>query len=154
MELLCMSGASKQRQKQLQSGYVTSLSFVGCYFLNYETFISILCLSQFLPPYISPWCLMNLSYNPIIISDRLAAKLARKESLNIKLQQRPNKQEMIDRGILFQVSEEERKQERTIIGAKLIRRLSLRPTPEELEDRNILKSRMIGKKTLTRFFNT
>mgnify|MGYP001222573679 CR=1 FL=1 len=95
---------------------------------------------------------MNVSYNPIIISDRLAAKLARKESLNIKLQQRPNKQEMIDRGILFQVSEEERKQERTIIGAKLIRRLSLRPTPEELEDRNILKSRMIGKKTL--IFNT
>ncbi len=77
-----------------------------------------------------------------LLSDRLAAKLARKESLSMKLQQRPNKQEMIDRGILFQVSEEERKQERTIIGAKLIRRLSLRPTPEELEDRNILKSRM------------
>ena len=77
-----------------------------------------------------------------LLSDRLAAKLARKESLSMKLQQRPGKQEMIDRGILFQVSEEERKQERTIIGAKLIRRLSLRPTPEELEDRNILKSRM------------
>jgi len=57
----------------------------------------------------------------------------------MKLQQRPGKQELIDRNILFQVTEEERKQERTIIGAKLIRRLSLRPTPEELEDRNILK---------------
>ena len=30
--------------------------------------------------------------------------------------------------------------DRSIIGAKLIRRLSLRPTPEELEERNILKS--------------
>ena len=73
--------------------------------------------------------------------DRLAAKLARKESLSQKLQQRPGKQELIDRNILFQVTEEERKLERNIIGAKLIRRLSLRPTPEELEDRNILKSR-------------
>merc|ERR1712045_326314 len=71
--------------------------------------------------------------------DRLAAKLARKESLSMKLQQRPGKQEMIDRGILFQVTEEERKLERNIIGAKLIRRLSLRPSQEELEQRNILK---------------
>merc|ERR1719422_552794 len=70
---------------------------------------------------------------------RLAAKLARKESLSMKLQQRPGKQELIDRNILYQVSEEERKLERNIIGAKLIRRLSLRPTPEELEERNILK---------------
>lgn len=90
------------------------------------------------------WCLHKV-YECYIIglpSDRLAAKLARKESLSMKLQQRPGKQELIDRNILFQVTEEERKQERTIIGAKLIRRLSLRPTPEELEDRNILKSRM------------
>ena len=88
------------------------------------------------------FCHVDECYIIGLLSDRLAAKLARKESLSMKLQQRPNKQEMIDRGILFQVSEEERKQERTIIGAKLIRRLSLRPTPEELEDRNILKSRM------------
>ena len=59
----------------------------------------------------------------------------------MKLQQRPGKQELIDRNILYQVSEEERKLERNIIGAKLIRRLSLRPTQEELEERNILKSR-------------
>merc|ERR1711971_1280331 len=48
--------------------------------------------------------------------DRLAAKLARKESLSMKLQQRPGKQEMIDRGILFQADEDERKRERTIIS--------------------------------------
>lgn len=72
--------------------------------------------------------------------DRLAAKLARKESLSQKLQQRPGRQELIDRNILYQVTEEERKVDRSIIGAKLIRRLSLRPTPEELEERNILKN--------------
>merc|ERR1712203_419438 len=71
--------------------------------------------------------------------DRLAAKLARKESLSMKLQQRPGKQELIDRNILYQADEDERKRERTIIGAKLIRRLSLRPSQEELEQRNILK---------------
>lgn len=76
-----------------------------------------------------------------LMLDRLAAKLARKESLSMKLQQRPGKQELIDRNILYQVTEEERKLERNIIGAKLIRRLSLRPTQEELEDRNILKSK-------------
>ena len=76
-------------------------------------------------------------------SDRLAAKLARKESLSQKLQQRPGRQELIDRNILYQVTEEERKVDRTLIGAKLIRRLSLRPTPEELEERNILKSNLL-----------
>ena len=83
----------------------------------------------------------NLIENSFL--DRLAAKLARKESLSMKLQQRPGKQELIDRNILYQVTEEERKLERNIIGAKLIRRLSLRPTQEELEERNILKSMSI-----------
>lgn len=59
----------------------------------------------------------------------------------MKLQQRPGKQELIDRNILYQASEDERKMERSIIGAKLIRRLSLRPSQEELQDRNILKSK-------------
>ena len=35
--------------------------------------------------------------------DRLAAKLARKESLSTKLEQRPGRQELIDRNILYQV---------------------------------------------------
>ena len=65
----------------------------------------------------------------------------------MKLQQRPGKQELIDRNILYQVDEDERKRERTIIGAKLIRRLSLRPSQEELEQRNILKSKMRSRRT-------
>ena len=66
----------------------------------------------------------------------------------MKLQQRPGKQELIDRNILYQVDEDERKRERTIIGAKLIRRLSLRPSQEELEQRNILKSKMRSRRTI------
>jgi phosphatase and actin regulator 3 len=68
-----------------------------------------------------------------------AVKLTKKESLSIKLSQRPGRQELIDRNILFQISEDERRTDRSIIGQKLIRRLSLRPTAEELEERNILK---------------
>merc|ERR1711935_29680 len=71
--------------------------------------------------------------------DRLAAKLARKDSLAQKLSQRPNRQELIERNILPVQSDDERRVDRTAIGAKLIRRLSLRPSAEELEERNILK---------------
>ena len=73
--------------------------------------------------------------------DRLAAKLARKDSLALKLSQRPDRQELIERNILRNVSDDERRLDRTAIGAKLIRRLSLRPSAEELEERNILKSK-------------
>ena len=75
--------------------------------------------------------------------DRLAEKLARKDSLALKLSQRPPRQELIKRNILHgQADDDERNRriDRTAIGAKLIRRLSLRPSAEELEERNILKS--------------
>ena len=74
-------------------------------------------------------------------ADRLAIKLARKDSLAIKLAQRPGRQELIERNILQMVSDDERRIDRSAIGAKLIRRLSLRPTIEELEERNILRSK-------------
>ncbi|XP_066145945.1 phosphatase and actin regulator 2-like isoform X2 [Euwallacea fornicatus] len=75
------------------------------------------------------------------ISDenRLAMKIARKESLSLKLSLRPDRQELINRNILQIQSENERQSEKEAIGARLIRRLSMRPTQEELEDRNILK---------------
>ncbi|XP_041977273.1 phosphatase and actin regulator 4 isoform X4 [Aricia agestis] len=72
--------------------------------------------------------------------DRVAAKLARKESLNIKLALRPDRQELINRNILVVQSEHERQESWEAIGARLIRRLSMRPTAEELVERNILKS--------------
>lgn len=71
----------------------------------------------------------------------MADKLARKDSLAIKLSQRPERQELIDRNILQTVSEDDRRVDRSMIGAKLIRRLSLRPSLEELEERNILRSK-------------
>lgn len=72
---------------------------------------------------------------------RLAAKLARKESLSLKLSLRPDRQELINRNILQLQTDNERQETKEAIGARLIRRLSMRPTQEELEERNILKSK-------------
>ncbi|XP_051176772.1 phosphatase and actin regulator 4-like [Leptopilina boulardi] len=69
----------------------------------------------------------------------LATKIARKESLSLKLALRPDRQELINRNILQIQSDNERQETKEAIGAKLIRRLSMRPTQEELEERNILK---------------
>lgn len=74
------------------------------------------------------------------ICDRPTTKIARKESLSLKLSLRPNMEELINRNILHVQSENERQESKEAIGAKLIRRLSMRPTPEELIERNILKS--------------
>uniref|UniRef100_A0A1B6CKY1 Phosphatase and actin regulator n=1 Tax=Clastoptera arizonana TaxID=38151 RepID=A0A1B6CKY1_9HEMI len=84
------------------------------------------------------------SDGPVLYRDddpesRLAAKIARKDSLALKLALRPDRQELIDRNILVVQSEKERQENKEVIGARLIRRLSMRPTQEELEDRNILK---------------
>ncbi|CAG0897595.1 unnamed protein product [Darwinula stevensoni] len=78
---------------------------------------------------------------PILYKDDnwLATKIARKDSLAIKLALRPDKQALIERNILHDVSERERQETKEEIGAKLGRRLTLRPTAEELEQRNILK---------------
>lgn len=70
-------------------------------------------------------------------------KIARKESLSLKLALRPNMEELINRNILHMQSENERQESKEAIGAKLIRRLSMRPTPEELIERNILKSKFV-----------
>ncbi|XP_013784700.1 phosphatase and actin regulator 2-like isoform X2 [Limulus polyphemus] len=70
---------------------------------------------------------------------RLAAKIARKDSLALKLAQRPNRQELIDKNILQLQTKKEKQQSWDAVGNNLIRRLSLRPSPEELEQRNILK---------------
>lgn len=70
-------------------------------------------------------------------------KVARKESLSLKLALRPNVDELVNRNILHMQSENERQESKEAIGARLIRRLSMRPTPEELIERNILKSSKI-----------
>lgn len=71
---------------------------------------------------------------------RRCAKIARKDSLAIKLAQRPDKQELIEKNILPVMSDQEKLERREIVSHALTRRLSLRPTPEELEQRNILST--------------
>lgn len=71
----------------------------------------------------------------------LASKIRRRDTLAIKLGNRPSKKELEDKNILQRTSEEERQEIRQQIGTKLVRRLSQRPTTEELEQRNILRQK-------------
>lgn len=71
----------------------------------------------------------------------LASKIRRRDTLNIKLGNRPSKRELEEKNILPRSSETERQELRQQIGCKLVRRLSQRPTTEELEQRNILKQK-------------
>ncbi|TWW78297.1 phosphatase and actin regulator 2 isoform X2 [Takifugu flavidus] len=71
----------------------------------------------------------------------LAMKIRRRDTLNIKLGNRPSKRELEEKNILPRSSETERHELRQQIGCKLVRRLSQRPTTEELEQRNILKQK-------------
>ena len=57
----------------------------------------------------------------LIFSGRLAAKIARKDSLALKLALRPNRQELIARNIIHEESENERMESKEAIGARLIR---------------------------------
>uniref|UniRef100_A0A7N8WLG6 Phosphatase and actin regulator n=1 Tax=Mastacembelus armatus TaxID=205130 RepID=A0A7N8WLG6_9TELE len=74
-----------------------------------------------------------------IFTSTLAQKVLRKDSLAIKLSNRPSKRELEEKNILPMQTDEERLESRQQIGTKLTRRLSQRPTAEELEQRNILK---------------
>ncbi|CAL8344507.1 unnamed protein product [Merluccius merluccius] len=76
-----------------------------------------------------------------IFTSTLALKVLRKDSLAIKLSNRPSKRELEEKNILPMQTDEERTESRQQIGTKLTRRLSQRPTAEELEQRNILKPR-------------
>ncbi|XP_068093010.1 phosphatase and actin regulator 1 isoform X4 [Hyperolius riggenbachi] len=76
-----------------------------------------------------------------LYTNSLALKVLRKDSLAIKLSNRPSKRELEEKNILPVQTDEERLELRQQIGTKLTRRLSQRPTAEELEQRNILKPR-------------
>ncbi|XP_048392104.1 phosphatase and actin regulator 2 isoform X2 [Stegostoma tigrinum] len=75
------------------------------------------------------------------LNSALANKIRRRDTLAIKLRNRPTKQELEEKNILPRKSDEERMELRQQIGTKLIRRLSQRPSLEELEQRNILRYR-------------
>ncbi|NP_001089898.1 phosphatase and actin regulator 3 L homeolog [Xenopus laevis] len=78
--------------------------------------------------------------NNSIISGTLTRKY-KKELLAVKLRNRPSKQELEDRNIFPQRTDEERLEIRQQIEFRLSKRLSQRPAVEELERRNILKQR-------------
>uniref|UniRef100_A0A8C7SW83 Phosphatase and actin regulator n=1 Tax=Oncorhynchus mykiss TaxID=8022 RepID=A0A8C7SW83_ONCMY len=74
-----------------------------------------------------------------LFTSTLALKVLRKDSLAIKISNRPSQRELEDKNILPTQSDQEKLEFRQQIGTKLTRRLSQRPTTEELEQRNILK---------------
>ncbi|XP_059922397.1 phosphatase and actin regulator 1-like isoform X2 [Gadus macrocephalus] len=76
-----------------------------------------------------------------LFSSSLAMKVLRKDSLAIKLSNRPSLRDLEDKNILPMLSDQQRLESRQQIGTKLTRRLSQRPTADELEQRNILKPR-------------
>ncbi|KAI5608483.1 phosphatase and actin regulator 1, partial [Silurus asotus] len=96
-----------------------STAYLGLLDMNYIIFLSTLCL----------------------MAGTLALRILRKDSLAIKLSNRPSKRELEDKNILPMFTDQERLECRQQIGTKLTRRLSQRPTAEELEQRNILKPR-------------
>uniref|UniRef100_A0A4W3HMR2 Phosphatase and actin regulator n=1 Tax=Callorhinchus milii TaxID=7868 RepID=A0A4W3HMR2_CALMI len=75
------------------------------------------------------------------LNSSLANKIRRRDTLALKLRNRPTKRELEEKNIIPRSSDEERLELRQQIGTKLIRRLSQRPTLEELEQRNILRQR-------------
>uniref|UniRef100_A0A673VW98 Phosphatase and actin regulator n=1 Tax=Salmo trutta TaxID=8032 RepID=A0A673VW98_SALTR len=74
-----------------------------------------------------------------LFTSTLALKVLRKDSLAIKISNRPSQRELEEKNILPTQSDQEKLEFRQQIGTKLTRRLSQRPTTEELEQRNILK---------------
>jgi len=64
---------------------------------------------------------LNADSTSFVPTGRLAAKIARKESLSLKLALRPDRQELINRNILQLQTDNERQETKEAIGAKLIR---------------------------------
>lgn len=71
---------------------------------------------------------------------RWYTKVARKDSLALKLAQRPDRKELIEKNILPSMTDQERMDIRERLIVELNRKLSLRPSSEELIDKNILKT--------------
>jgi len=65
-------------------------------------------------------------------------KVSRKESLQVKLSQRPPLRELMDKNVIHQIGQEEWQERKDRIGKRLERRLSTRPSAEELRERNLI----------------
>lgn len=83
------------------------------------------------PVQVQPWVtkallrlkLIYLYFCPFRPSGALASKIRRRDTLAIKLGNRPSKKELEDKNILQRTSEEERQELRQQIGTKLVRYL-------------------------------
>jgi len=80
----------------------------------------------------------NLDPVPEDESVTRATQVKRKESLLLKLSQRPALKELVDKNLIHQIGHEEWQERRDRIGKRLERRLSTRPSAEELRDRNLI----------------
>lgn len=76
---------------------------------------------------------------------KLAAKIARKDSLALKLALRPDRDELIARNIIRVVSDQEQQETKEAIGAKLIRYRSLVPYFNKCEVQIIVGSEIFIK---------
>jgi len=65
-------------------------------------------------------------------------QVKRKESLLLKLSQRPPLKELVDKNVIHQIGQEEWQERKERIGKRLERRLSTRPTAEEMRERNFM----------------
>ncbi|KAL5248151.1 hypothetical protein ACHWQZ_G017354 [Mnemiopsis leidyi] len=74
-------------------------------------------------------------------------KLLRRDTLNRMLKNRPRVDELVQRNIIFNQSEEERHTAQQKIEINLQRRLSCRPTVDELRQKNILRDSDTDRKT-------
>jgi len=64
--------------------------------------------------------------------------VTRKESLLLKLSQRPPLKEFVDKNVIQQIGQEEWQERKERIGNRLERKLSTRPTEEEMKERNLI----------------
>jgi len=75
-----------------------------------------------------------------VVTDQVTRKqsISRRESLSLKLSQRPPLKELLDKNLIHQIGQEEWQERRDRIGKRLERRLSTRPSAEELRERNLI----------------
>ncbi|XP_071807836.1 uncharacterized protein [Asterias amurensis] len=84
----------------------------------------------------------NDSYSDEDVNSGLVAKVMRNDSLAFHLRNRPPRTVLVERNILPQQTDDEKKQLRDAVGAQLVRRLSQRPTQDELAQRNIYREQV------------
>ncbi len=84
----------------------------------------------------------NDSYSDEDVNSGLVAKVMRNDSLAFHLRNRPPRKVLEERNILPQQTDDEKRQARDAVGAQLVRRLSQRPTQDELAQRNIYREQV------------